>query len=83
MTLPVCLVTDSANVRIILLPVDTAVALSAGLTLDNVGTVVSTMKVLLLPKEPEAPGEGRVKVASFSAASFIVPLFKTSDEVDL
>ena len=44
--------TDSANVRIILLPVDTAVALSAGLTLDNVGTVVSTMKVLLLPKEP-------------------------------
>ena len=59
------------------------VELSAGLALVKVGLAVSTIMDLLLAKEPASPGEGRVKVASFCAASFIVPPFKSSAEVDL
>ena len=48
-----------------------------------VGAVVSMISALFAPKEPDAPGDDRVRVALFPAASFIVPLFKESAEVDL
>ena len=44
-------------------------------TLVTVGTTPSITKALFAPKEPEAPGEAKVNVAAFPAASFIVPLF--------
>ena len=80
---PLSTSTASENVRTISLATAIPVELSEGLALVKVGLAVSTIMDLLLPKEPTSPGEGRVKVASFSAASFIVPPFKSSDEVDL
>ena len=47
------------------------------------GEVVSTMISLLLPRDPAAPGDGRVSVALFVAASRIVPLFKANAEVEI
>ena len=47
------------------------------------GAVVSMISVLLAPNDPEAPGDDRVRVALFPAASLIVPLFNESAEVDL
>ena len=40
-----------------------------------VGTTPSTTKALFAANEPEAPGLGSVKVASFPVASLIVPPF--------
>ena len=45
------------------------------------GAVVSITNALFAPKEPDAPGDDNVRVASLPAASFIVPLFNTSAEV--
>ena len=45
------------------------------------GAVVSITNALFAPKEPDAPGDAKVRVASLPAASFIVPLFNTSAEV--
>ena len=81
--LPLSTSTASENVRTISLAMAIPVELSAGLALVKVGLAVSTIMDLLLAKEPASPGEGRVKVASFCAASFIVPPFKSSAEVDL
>ena len=46
------------------------------------GAVVSIINALFAPKEPEAPGDAKVRVALFPAASFIVPPFRAKDEVD-
>jgi hypothetical protein len=43
--------------------------------------VVSITIALLFPRDPEAPGDARVKVALFPAASLIVPLFNASELV--
>ena len=51
------------------------------LTLLIVGTLVSTINALLSPKELEAPGLAKVKVAAFNAASLIVPLFNAKELV--
>ena len=45
------------------------------------GAVVSIINALFAPKEPDAPGDDNVRVASLLAASFIVPLFNASAEV--
>ena len=47
------------------------------------GAVVSIINALFAPKEPDAPGDAKVRVALFPAASYIVPLFNDSAEVDL
>ena len=46
-----------------------------------VGAVVSMMSALALPSDPEAPGLANVSVASFPAASLIVPLFRAREVV--
>ena len=43
-----------------------------------VGVTVSIEIALLAPKEFVAPGDAKVKVDVFPAASFIVPLFSAS-----
>ena len=45
------------------------------------GAVVSIINALFAPKEPDAPGDAKVRVASLPAASFIVPPFNASAEV--
>ena len=52
-------------------------------TLVTVDFVVSITIALLAAKEPEAPGDERVRVAALPAASLIVPLFNDSAEVDV
>ena len=47
-----------------------------------VGAVVSITKALLSAKEPEAPGDAKVRVALFPAASLMVPLFNVSADVE-
>ena len=47
----------------------------------TVGAVVSITIALLAPSELVAPGVARVSVASFKAASRIVPLFSANDVV--
>ena len=47
-----------------------------------VGAVVSITRALLSAKEPEAPGDAKVSVALFPAASLIVPLFNVSAELE-
>ena len=47
-----------------------------------VGAVVSITRALLSAKEPEAPGDAKVRVALFPAASLIVPLFNVSAELE-
>ena len=51
------------------------------MTFVTVGTVVSTINALLLPKELLAPGLAKVSVAAFPAASLIVPLFNAKELV--
>ena len=46
------------------------------------GAVVSITRALLSAKEPEAPGDAKVRVALFPAASLIVPLFNVSAELE-
>ena len=46
------------------------------------GAVVSITRALLSPKEPEAPGDAKVRFALFPAASLIVPLFNDSADVE-
>jgi hypothetical protein len=48
----------------------------------TVGAVVSITIALFAPRELEAPGAARVKVALLPAASFIVPPFRSSADVD-
>jgi hypothetical protein len=48
----------------------------------TVGAVVSITIALFAPRELEAPGAARVKVALLPAASFIVPSFRSSADVD-
>ena len=45
------------------------------------GAVVSIISALFAPKEPDAPGDAKVRVALFPSASFIVPLFNYSAEL--
>ena len=45
------------------------------------GAVVSIINALFAPKEPDAPGDAKVRVALFPSASFMVPLFNESAEV--
>ena len=52
-------------------------------TLVTVGTSPSITNALFAPKEPEAPGDAKVNVAAFPAASFIVPLFNAKELVAL
>jgi hypothetical protein len=53
-----------------------------GVTEEKTGTVVSITRALLAPNEPEAPGVGRVRVASVALlAALIVPEFKVSELV--
>ena len=49
----------------------------------TVDFVVSITMALLSAKEPEAPGDARVRVAALPAASLIVPPFNDSAEVDV
>ena len=49
----------------------------------TVDFVVSITIALLAAKEPEAPGDARVRVAALPAASLIVPLFNDSAEVEV
>ena len=81
--LPISTSTASEKLRMMLLPTATAVALSAGEELLIVGAVVSIIKDLLAAKEPDAPGEARVRVASLPAESLIVPLLSASAEVEV
>ena len=46
-----------------------------------VGAVVSMTNALFAPSEFAAAGDGRVKVATLSEASFIVPLFSPRELV--
>ena len=62
---------------VLLVDIDVVVIIGA------LGAVVSMISELLAPKEPEAPGDDKVRVALLPAASFIVPLFNESAEVDL
>ena len=48
-----------------------------------IGDVVSIISALFALKEPDAPGDDKVRFALFPTASFIVPLFNESAEVDL
>ena len=54
---------------------------AADLAKVTVGAVVSITIALLAPSELVAPGVARVSVASFKAASRIVPLFSANDVV--
>ena len=54
---------------------ETEVAESAGEVDKTVGAVVSMMRSLLLPREPEAPEEGNVRFAVVPFESLIDPLF--------
>ena len=47
------------------------------------GAVVSIISALFAPKEPDAPGDDKVRVALFPTISFIVPLFNERADVDL
>ena len=49
----------------------------------TVDFVVSITMALLSAKEPEAPGDARVRVAALPARSLIVPLFNESEVVAL
>ena len=48
---------------------------------ETVGGDPSTTNALFAANEPDAPGDARVKVASFPATSLIVPLFQVNAEV--
>ena len=48
-----------------------------------VGTVVSITSALLFPRDPEAAGLAKVRVAFSSPAFFIVPEFSASELVAL
>mgnify|MGYP006241299703 CR=1 FL=1 len=66
-------------------PVIVGVESLAAEEVDNdvgaLGAVVSIINALFAPREPDAPGVAKVRVASLPAASFIVPPFNTSAEV--
>ena len=51
-------------------------------TILIVGAVVSITRALLSAKEPEAPGDDKVRVALFPAASLIVPPANDSADVE-
>ena len=64
--------------------IDTALWLSAVVEIeDTVGAVVSMTIDLFAPSEPEAPGEGNVRVASLEALSRMLPLFADKEFVAL
>jgi len=46
------------------------------------GAVASITRALFAPSELAAPGEARVNVALFPAASLIVPLFRAREDVE-
>ena len=68
---PLVLYTASPNVTAMVL------LLEASVTDDIAGTVVSIISALFAPREFAAPGEARVLVAAFPAASFMVPVSYT------
>ena len=83
MIFPLSPSTASEKLRIISISTATAVALSAGEELLIVGAVVSMIKAWLAAKEPEAPGDASVRVASFPALSLMVPPFNWRAEVEV
>ena len=48
-----------------------------------VGATPSITRALLLAKEPEAPGDARVRVALLPALSLMVPLFSERADVEV
>ena len=50
-------------------------------TLTTVGGDPSTTKALFAPREPDAPGDASVNVASLPATSLIVPLLSPNADV--
>ena len=48
-----------------------------------VGAVESIINALFAPREPVAPGEGNVRVASLDALSRMLPLFADRESVAL
>ena len=69
-------VTETAGLR----PVEPE---SAGEDEETVGAVVSIIKALCAPREPDELGEGRVNVASLFKPSLIVPLFNENEDESL
>ena len=76
-------VTASVNVTVIAAtsPIFNVPSEVVEVTLETVGTTPSITNALLAPRDPEAPGDAKVKVALFPVASFIVPLFKARELV--
>ena len=74
---------DSDTVTETLSVIETPPWLSAGVIDETVGAIVSITIDLFVPREPVAPGEGSVKVASLVALSRMLPLFKDRESVAL
>src|SRR5579871_3134420 len=53
------------------------------LTFVTVGAVVSITRFVLAAREPAAPGDGNVRVATFPAMSLIVPPLRDKAPVDV
>ena len=51
--------------------------------ISMVGAVVSIIRALFAPKELVDPGVARVRVPSLPVASFIVPVFNDSAEIEV
>jgi hypothetical protein len=74
----------SENVTVMLSVIDTELPLSAVVETEvTVGAVVSMTSDLFAPSEPEAPGDGNVRVASLEALSRMLPLFADRESVAL
>ena len=52
-------------------------------TLSTVGAIPSITIALFAPREPDAPGDGRVRVTLLDALSLMVPLFADREFVTL
>ena len=74
-------VTDSGNVRVTGIGY-VAVTPERDDVRVTVGAVVSTISALLYPREPAAPGDARVRTASFPAVSRMVPPLSARAEVE-
>jgi hypothetical protein len=74
------IVSEKVTEKLSLIDIDELSAIESMLI---VGIIPSIIKFLLAPRDPEAPGDAKVKFASFVALSFIVPLFKENELVVL
>ena len=75
------LLTDSLKITSNVTLVAVEAGLPAGAVLVTEGVTPSTTKALLAPSEFAAPGDAKVKVALFAAASRIVPPFNAKEVV--